>query len=86
MPGAHHRYHAGCPFCNDRRHDTAHVLLDVVEAATNLRSSAEECDGWDALQAALGRVLGAPSEQDAAEQPIAVPTVDERSAGREYGP
>lgn len=57
VPGAQHLYHASCPFCNDTRHDTARVLLSVVEASAVLRSSAEECDGWDVLQAALGRLV-----------------------------
>ena len=60
VPGAQHHYHAACPFCNDTRHTTARALLAIVEAAANLRSSAEECDGYDALQAALERL---PREQ-----------------------
>ena len=46
VPGAHHCYHAGCPFRNDTRHGTGQALLAIAEAAANLRSSADECDRY----------------------------------------
>ena len=88
VPGARHRYHAGCPFCNDTRHDTAQALLAIAEAAANLRSSAEECDGWDALQAALTSAFGATAGHDAAARSGGhpAPPVAERDSDREYEP
>lgn len=86
MPGAQHRYHAGCPFCNDRRHHTARALLAVVEAAANLRSTPEECDGWGTLQAALSQVSGATTVHDAAPHSgdHHAPLVTERCDEREH--
>ena len=88
VPGAQHRYHAACPFCNDTRHATAQALLAIVEAAANLRSSAEECDGWDALQAALTRAFGVTAGHDATacSGGHSAPPVAERDTDREYGP
>lgn len=91
MPGAQHRYHAACPFCNDTRHATAQALLAIVEAAANLRSSAEECDGWDALQAALAPLVGATTSRDAAARHgtplhLAAPPVANHDDEGEYKP
>ncbi|MCL4413596.1 MAG: hypothetical protein M1522_02415 [Actinobacteria bacterium] len=58
VPGTQHRYHARCPFCAEDSHEIARALLAVVDAAARLRSTAEECDGWDDLQASLRALEG----------------------------